>query len=1168
MPRPIAAHAASHAASPRAGSRPSPRRARTALALSVAAMLGLAAALGGSGSRDALAAGGAAPSPARGAEPAQHGAPPLASYLVVLAPATRWDAYIDVLDAEGGGMRDRGAPALDGRSTPAQGTLGRALAAAARAGRDVARAQALLDEAVAARGGRVLARYDTALAGALVRVPPGRQDELLALPEVRRVHRAPRATLLAALPTQRIAAADGPDDLSNAQRAAAPPSATESAFLGPARLVARASAGPLAQDPAQGAGAHVAIVDTGIDYTHAAFGGPGLPEAHAHAAEHATEAGTRWEDALLFPSARVIGGWDFAGERYSPACGPGGEAAGSCTSVPEPDPDPLDVLGHGSHVAGIAGGLDAPPLPPGAAPEASLVALKIFGLDGSTELIVDPIEWAIAANLGQAAGDASRPRVDVLNLSLGQDYGAELLEEEGVIRRAVEAGIVVVAAAGNAGDLPYVAGAPSIAADALAVASHAPPGQQGWTAALSGGGDAADFGPEHLRAAGWAPEPAAPLDLPVVHVGRGCPAGPGRPEEPYDADPRDALAVITMSWGEAGEGCTPAEQVARLQAAGARGALVAPDLGFETAPGWEDLPIVDIPVWTISDLLAMDVLGRQDAAGDAPPRALLSPLPRPEEDLVASGFSSRGPARTGGLKPDLSAPGAGLFSAAVGQGWRGVRASGTSMASPGVAGAAARAWAAARARGETPSAREIAARLVGTADPGALYEAAGLDLRPPIAKSGAGALDADRAAAARSAILAGPRAALEIGFRALDGDVRLSLPLTITNRAEAPRRYELAPVFRTAQDAAAGLAFAPLTATLAAGETRSVSLDVRLDASELPAWPLRGGDAIGEEIAHQLAETDGWLRAEILDPGTGAPAASAQHIPFLAIARRASALSAAPSAGEESESERVALANASPFPGDAELFTLLALDPPDPELTPKVDLDAVGIRVLPEPGGTGNTLVEIALHVRGARRHPLETRSLVELDLDGDDAPDWRLYTEDAELLRTSGLIRNGKVAAVLEAADGGGLGPQRRFPADVDLEARWAILPFLAEDLGLTPSRLAFRLRVQERDWVETDIVKDPQYDQVPGDGAWLSFDARAPERLVAPAGPWTVPVAGQAEAAVPLRPGGLGADDPAQGIGLLALFPDNPPGPADLALFQPGGGPAPRVYLPLARR
>ncbi|KAJ7594531.1 subtilisin-like protease [Mycena floridula] len=79
------------------------------------------------------------------------------------------------------------------------------------------------------------------------------------------------------------------------------------------------------------------------------------------------------------PGHKVIGGFDFVGDNYDG------------TNTPVPDPDPLDqCAGHGTHVAGIIG---ADPLAnpfniSGVAYEASITAYRIFGCTGCTATVI------------------------------------------------------------------------------------------------------------------------------------------------------------------------------------------------------------------------------------------------------------------------------------------------------------------------------------------------------------------------------------------------------------------------------------------------------------------------------------------------------------------------------------------------------------------------------------------------------------------------------------------------------------------------------------------------------------------------------------------------------------------------------------------------------------
>lgn len=114
------------------------------------------------------------------------------------------------------------------------------------------------------------------------------------------------------------------------------------------------------------------------------------------------------------------------------------------------DPSTGDAFGHGTHVAGIIAGLSTTTTPfytGGIAPGASLVNVRVLGADGTglTSDVIDGIDWVIAHK--------SAYNIRVINLSLGhpvfESCSLDPLCQE--VQKAVNAGIVVVAAAGNYG---------------------------------------------------------------------------------------------------------------------------------------------------------------------------------------------------------------------------------------------------------------------------------------------------------------------------------------------------------------------------------------------------------------------------------------------------------------------------------------------------------------------------------------------------------------------------------------------------------------------------------------------------------------------------------------------------------------------------------------------
>jgi len=121
---------------------------------------------------------------------------------------------------------------------------------------------------------------------------------------------------------------------------------------------------------------------------------------------------------------------------------------------------PLDRNGHGTHVAGTIAGTST-----GVAPQCRLYGVRVLDENGSGTLsnVLRGIDWCITNN------------VDVANLSLGSPSSSRI--EKMVYDRAMEHGLVCIAAAGNEG---YGASYPAAYDSVIAVAAvdraneHAP----------------------------------------------------------------------------------------------------------------------------------------------------------------------------------------------------------------------------------------------------------------------------------------------------------------------------------------------------------------------------------------------------------------------------------------------------------------------------------------------------------------------------------------------------------------------------------------------------------------------------------------------------------------------------------------------------------------------
>jgi subtilisin family serine protease len=447
----------------------------------------------------------------------------------------------------------------------------------------------------------------------------------------------------------------------------------------------------------KGQGMTVAIVDTGIDYTHADFGGPGTPEAYADNDPSVIEPGT-------FPTSKVIGGYDFVGSNYDVL------DADTSNDVPVPDPDPLDKDGHGTHTAGTCCGIGVPgSVGKGVAPKAKLLAVKVWDVGNSTaDVLVAGYEFAMDPNQDGNTKDAA----DVLSFSGGVDYGPGSSVEAEAAQSVVDLGTVFVASAGNAGNQPtggsaYILGTPASAPGVIGVAAsidqfvaqtlsvNAPSGVtltdsglmvwQDWSGELT-----ADVTADVVDARAVVP-PADPDGVPAPTDRMLCDT------TPTGAPFAGKIALVYKGATGAGD-CTGSEKVFRAQEAGAIAVILWNGFGgYPSALGPGDfVDQITVPAVMLSTADS-ETLG-QAASPDAPGsyntgglnvtlNVASSIIPGFADRMTD--FTSEGPARiTSALKPDISAPGFDITSAAVGTGDGAATFSGTSMACPHVSGVA------------------------------------------------------------------------------------------------------------------------------------------------------------------------------------------------------------------------------------------------------------------------------------------------------------------------------------------------------------------------------------------------------------------------------------------------------------------------------------------------
>ena len=444
----------------------------------------------------------------------------------------------------------------------------------------------------------------------------------------------------------------------------------------------------------KGEGMVVAILDTGLDYTHEAFAtmptSPAWDKAYV-ASRMQDQAGFNANASVddVYYNAKVPFAYDYADD--------------------DPDVFP-QYSSHGTHVAGIVAGKSSYVVNEetgetflGVAPEAQLVIGKVF----TDNLDSDGLGGANAVDILAAISDCVRLGVDVINMSLGSSAGFSDAKSDAftnqVYESVREAGISLVVAASNdyssgfgGGNGTNLAGnpdsgtvgSPSTYDAALSVASingqkasyifaNDDPNQVAFiTEASDGNGNKYDFVDQLYTLAGK--KKSETLRFKYVVVG-----GVGRPGN-YTAQVKRELKDKegydgTIALIQRGD-ITFAEKVQNAMDSGADACIIYNNLSGTISMSLGD---VENPVPTCSiQMDAGKVLVENASRGVGCVTVAASLKAGP----FMSDFSSWGPTPDLRLRPEITAHGGEITSAVAG-GYD--IYSGTSMAAPNMAGAVA-----------------------------------------------------------------------------------------------------------------------------------------------------------------------------------------------------------------------------------------------------------------------------------------------------------------------------------------------------------------------------------------------------------------------------------------------------------------------------------------------
>ena len=675
---------------------------------------------------------------------------------------------------------------------------------------------------------REIYRVSKALNGIAVAVEPSRLRALMSLPGIKRV--------LPIYPEY-------------------PTNSTSVPFLGTPNVWDTTSPLPAHAD---GTGMRIGVIDTGIDYVHPNFGGSGLlADYTGEKTDTATFTTVGTAAFGSFPTTKVVGGTDFAGDLYNG------------NNAPVPDPNPMDCNGHGSHVSGTAAGLGVTSggatyggpwdnttpfgtlrIGPGTAPKASLYGLRVFGCGGSTAVTVQAINWSMDPN-----GDADlSDHLDVINMSLGSNFGSAVNATSVASDNAAFAGVIVVASAGNAGDTFFISGAPGASTRTIATAASVDSGESAVSVRVNSPvsiagdylGGAAAFGP---APSGQTANGVIAVDPTNTTPAPGC-----------GALSTDACCPLTNGAAMAGMicvvdrgTCSFKTKALNCQTAGAIGMVVVDSAPGSPPPGLADDPLIVTPITIPSERVSLlDGTSIKNTITSSPP-VNITLLGANGADTLAS-FSSRGPRRIFGsplrLKPDIAAPGLNITSTQTGVTCTGVAPStgcivpngtgniadgqsltisGTSMASPHMAGI----MALLRQLKPTWQVEELKALAMGYATHDVTLFPAGGPPKFGPSRVGAGRVDPSQSALGDVVAMN----AEEVGLVSVTfepevvGVVTRTKKVRVVNKGTTDQTYDLA--IATIVDSP-GVSFSlpgGSTLTVGAGDTEELDVQMSADAS-------------------------------------------------------------------------------------------------------------------------------------------------------------------------------------------------------------------------------------------------------------------------------------------------------------------------------------------------
>jgi len=782
-----------------------------------------------------------------------------------------------------------------------------------------------------------------------------------------------------------------------------------------------------------GEGIKIGIIDTGIDYTHADFGGPGTVAAYNAAL--ATDTASP-DPSLIGPNApKVKGGIDLVGDDYN-----ADNTSPDYQPIPHPDNNPLDCNSHGTHVAGTATGFgvladgstfhgpynqltyqnNSFGVGPGVAPLADLYSIRVFGCAGSTDVVTQAIEWAVDNDM------------DVINMSLGSDFATGVSDDALAADAAVKAGLVVVSAAGNAGDIPYVLGSPGASVKGIAVAASArEASDRTANFSLSTG---ATMTALNANDATW----SSPQTLQVVVLKNA--ALPGGVS--LGCDPNEYLAANVVGKLVVTQRGTCA-RVARAVFGQKAGAAAVVMINNSTSlPPFEG-PITSNPDTGEQYTVTIPFFGVKGLANTANSDGNNLALANGATVSLAEGtpivtgmasFSSAGPRTPDSrLKPDITAPGTNVVSAGMGTGTGTLIDSGTSMATPHITGVAALTiqahpkW--------KPNA--IKSAIINSGDPSTIS-----DYRE--SRAGTGVVNAASAVGTQAIAFAdNDETTLNFQMQEFSSDFSKSGTIHVKNDGATPVSFNVSVAQKKGSAHTLSLGRSTLTVPARGQSTFDVTLTVPVATA--------GDSSAMREVAGLIT----------LTPTT----AASNHgytlrVPYYLVPRVTSNVDAKIAIKAKDTQGVVSLTNRnSPIPASADFYAWGLEDQKKDGVDGRLDLHAAGVQSFPG-------VLAFAVNTYKGWSTPEQEEFDVQMDVDGDGVPDYVVFNGDVGLVLTG--ARNGQMGSFVFNVKANQF--IVRYLATAPTDASTIVLPANLADIGISSTNPRFTYNVVSFDLLSSN--------------------------------------------------------------------------------------------------